>query len=64
MSYGEIYIIANFINDKLYVGQTKKGIDVRWRSHIYHSNFSNCPRLNNKPMQDFFEKINKYKIEG
>lgn len=29
MSYGEIYIIGNFVNDKLYVGQTKKGIKVR-----------------------------------
>lgn len=37
MSYGEIYIIGNFVNDKLYVGQTKKGIKVRWDSHIHHA---------------------------
>ena len=37
MSYGEIYIIGNFVNDKLYVGQTKKGIKVRWDSHIHNA---------------------------
>lgn len=43
MIYGEIYVIANTINDKLYVGQTKKGIFSRWTTHIQHSK-----RLKNK----------------
>lgn len=50
MCYGEIYIIANFINDKLYVGQTKKGIDVRWRSHINHSNSSKRGKTPKSPI--------------
>lgn len=34
MSYGIIYVIGNFINDKLYIGQTRKGLYRRWSTHI------------------------------
>lgn len=34
MSYGLIYVIGNFINDKLYVGQTRKDLYRRWSTHI------------------------------
>ena len=35
---GCIYVIKNKINDKVYVGQTVKAMDERWREHIYNAN--------------------------
>jgi group I intron endonuclease len=29
-----IYIVVNLVNGKVYVGQTRKSVDVRWRLHI------------------------------
>lgn len=34
MSYGIVYVIGNFINDKLYVGQTRKDLMRRWSTHL------------------------------
>ena len=30
---GYIYVIKNIINCKIYVGQTKRYINIRWREH-------------------------------
>lgn len=32
--FGEIYAIRNLINGKIYVGQTTRGVQCRWRAHI------------------------------
>lgn len=32
--FGEIYAIRNLINGKIYVGQTTRGVQHRWRGHI------------------------------
>lgn len=34
---GYIYKITNFITSKIYIGQTTKTIDWRWKKHIYDS---------------------------
>lgn len=34
---GIIYKITNEINDKIYIGQTIRTIDERWRHHVYYS---------------------------
>lgn len=33
-TFGEIYVIRNLLNGKLYVGQTTRGVAQRWRGHI------------------------------
>jgi len=33
---GYIYIIKNDINDKIYIGQTSRSIEVRWKEHVRH----------------------------
>ena len=37
MYEGYIYKIVNDINDKVYIGQTRKTISTRWNQHIYDS---------------------------
>lgn len=37
MNIGYIYKITNNINGKVYIGQTSKTIEERWRRHIYDS---------------------------
>ena len=32
--YGEIYIIKNTVNEKVYIGQTLQGSDVRFNQHL------------------------------
>ena len=39
-----IYKITNRINGKIYIGQTKHSIEMRWRYHCY--NYSGCTALN------------------
>ena len=34
---GCIYIIKNTINDKVYIGQTVKTMEERWREHVYNA---------------------------
>ena len=38
---GYIYIIKNNVNSKVYIGQTKKSIEERWKEHIYSSTYRN-----------------------
>ena len=33
---GYIYIIKNDINDKVYIGQTSRSIEIRWKEHVRH----------------------------
>lgn len=35
---GFIYIIKNDINNHVYIGQTSRNIEIRWKEHIRHTN--------------------------
>lgn len=39
--YGEIYVVTCLVNGKQYVGQTTRGVGVRWQGHIKRS----CERV-------------------
>ena len=39
---GYIYKITNKINNKIYIGQTNRTIEIRWKEHCRHLN-SNMP---------------------
>lgn len=39
---GYIYKVTNTVNGKMYIGQTKRTIDLRWKQHIYNS-FKDSP---------------------
>lgn len=43
MSFGQIYIVTNKINGKMYVGQTVKSVAKRWRDHCRST--SRCKAL-------------------
>ena len=43
MSYGEIYKITNIVNGKVYVGQTVRPLDMRWKEHLSHIKFYDFP---------------------
>lgn len=34
---GFIYIIKNTINKKVYIGQTRVSVDIRWKEHLRHA---------------------------
>lgn len=42
MTCGYIYKIVNDINDKIYIGQTQKSLQERFRLHVYDSNKKNA----------------------
>lgn len=46
---GYIYKITNLINGKMYVGQTRRTVDVRWGEHIEHS-FQSYANDHNTPL--------------
>lgn len=48
---GFIYIIKNDINDKVYIGQTSRSIEIRWKEHIRTTT------------SIIYKAINKYGIE-
>lgn len=35
--YGCVYLVTNVLNGKLYVGQTARKPDMRWKEHIYYN---------------------------
>lgn len=53
---GSIYIATNVINHKVYIGQTKKSIDIRKGEHIRNANNSNRSEFNTR----FYRAIRKY----
>ena len=48
---GFIYIIRNTINNKVYIGQTKVSVDIRWKEHLRHSSYGN--QLINRAMKKY-----------
>ena len=48
---GYIYIIKNSINEKVYIGQTIRNIEIRWKEHLRHSNSQDQPLY--KAMQKY-----------
>ena len=38
---GFIYIIRNTINNKVYIGQTKVSVEIRWKEHLRHASYGN-----------------------
>ena len=40
---GFIYIIKNFINNKVYIGQTSRNIEIRWKEHLRHCTSQDQP---------------------
>ena len=56
MEQGIIYLITNTVNDKKYVGQTRRQLNKRWLHHITESrSFSDRP---------LYRAINKYGIDN
>ncbi len=52
---GYIYIVKNNVNSKVYIGQTKKSIEERWKEHIYSSTYRN---------QILYIAMRKYGVEN
>lgn len=51
MSSGIIYKVTNLINSKVYIGQTRRSLIIRWKEHLY---------LANKQDNKFHKAIFKY----
>lgn len=49
MKKGFIYIIKNKINSKIYIGQTKVSMELRWKEHLRHASYGN--QLINRAMK-------------
>lgn len=56
---GFIYIIRNTINNKVYIGQTKVSVDIRWKEHLRHAKYGD--QVINKAMRKY--GIDKFYIE-
>lgn len=55
---GYIYIIRNYINEKVYIGQTTKNIEDRWKQHLYNA-------INSKTRnQALYLAMRKYGVEN
>ena len=48
---GFIYIIKNTINKKVYIGQTKVSVDIRWKEHLRHASYGD--QLINRAMRKY-----------
>lgn len=53
---GYIYKIENLLNHKVYIGKTKRDIQVRWKEHIRH--------INSLIKLPLYKALNKYGIEN
>lgn len=56
---GFIYIIRNTINNKIYIGQTKTSVDIRWKEHLRHAKYGD--QVINRAMRKY--GTNKFYIE-
>ena len=48
---GFIYIIKNTINKKVYIGQTKVSVDIKWKEHLRHAYYGD--QLINRAMRKY-----------
>lgn len=58
---GKVYIIKNYINNKVYIGQTKTSLKSRWKNHL--SNARNINHPDNKVMI-IYDAMRKHGIEN
>lgn len=58
---GYIYKITNQINNKVYIGQTKKTVDYRFKEHYYQAKTEQSGK---RPITYFHAAINKYGFEN
>lgn len=56
-NFGSIYIIKNFVNDKVYIGKTIESIEVRFQEHKKNCNRENCK---DRPL---YRAMNKHGID-
>lgn len=56
---GFIYIIKNTVNNKVYIGQTRVSVDIRWKEHLRHAKYGDC--VINRAMKKY--GIDKFYIE-
>ena len=56
---GFIYIIKNTINNKVYIGQTKVSVEIRWKEHLRHA--KNGDQVINRAMRKY--GIEKFYVE-
>ena len=57
---GFIYIIKNFINNKVYIGQTRTSIEQRWKEHIRHASYGDQvinKAMNKHGVENFYIEI-------
>jgi group I intron endonuclease len=57
---GYIYKITNTINNKVYIGQTSRTIEMRWKEHLRHGFNSN----NNEYNRHLYKSMRKYGIDS
>lgn len=57
---GFIYIIRNTVNNKVYIGQTKVSVDVRWQEHLRHAKYGD--QIINRAMRKY--GVDKFYIEA
>lgn len=57
MLRGYVYKITNITNGKIYVGQTIRSLEKRWKQHIY-----NARRGSNKPLHKAIQKYGEEKF--
>lgn len=56
---GFIYIIRNTINNKVYIGQTKVSVEIRWQEHLRHTKYGD--QVINRAMRKY--GVDKFYIE-
>lgn len=64
MYEGFIYKIYNDVNDKVYIGQTKRTVEERWKGHIYDTKNNNDNMVIHKAMNKYgLDKFKYVEIE-
>lgn len=56
---GFIYIIKNTINNKVYIGQTRVSVEIRWKEHLRHAQYGE--QVINRAMKKY--GVDKFYIE-